>query len=183
MSARAAQNRPARLGAIQNLSVMSRSLVAAAFEDDEWAEVLSDYDPVAVVSVLKRVLVDIGSQEQRRAQGLAALRHDSPDDYHSAKLNFHHWKRSVEEVKSRLRLRISEVQPFAQALIDEHQADRRALIVLAKRVWLWEEGREDRLDYALDELTVSATVGDPTRPRDRLRDVVERIEAEVGVLP
>lgn len=171
----------------EDLSAMSRALVAATFHQDEWEEVLEMYGPLAVVTVLKRVLADIGSQEQKRTQGLAALRFDSGqtsrDDYRNAKRNYHHWKRSIEEVRQRLRLRIAEVQPLAQALVDEHQADRRALVVLAKRVWLWEEGRDDRLDYALDELTVSGSVGDPTRPRQPLREVVERIEREVGVLP
>lgn len=168
------------------LSDTSRAVVRAAFDDGAWSRALDDLGPVAVASILKRVLADIGDQEQHRMHGLSEARDNvmlSDDEYQAVKRNYHLWKRSIAEVRQRVRLRLAEVQPFAQKLIDEHQADRRTLVVLAKRIWLWEEGREDRLEEALDDFTISDTVGDPTQPRKTLRALVEEIARDGEVTP
>lgn len=167
------------------MSAMSRAMVQATFDEDAWRQVLETHDPVTVVNILKRVLADIGDQEQRRINGLATARVDEfidDDTYAKIKRDFHLWKRSIAEVRQRLRRRIAEVQPVAQSLRDSHQADRRSLVILAKRIWLWENGLDDRLDYALDDCTISES-GEPTMERKTLRELMREIAQQGEVTP
>lgn len=145
--------------------------------DDEWAVFAEHHNPVVLVSEMKRVIADIGQQEHHRAQGLGLLRDDpiavANGDYETARRGHRIWKRSIAQVIPRLRQRIADLQPQAQALVDAHQADRRSLVVLAKRIWLWEEGLEDDgLDDALDDVTISEGAGDLVFDRKTLRDLI-----------
>lgn len=158
--------------------------VHRAMNDDLWAGLLEELGPVALAEQIKRKIASIGQQEQARNSSLAAARTDDsiPDDeYEVMKRGFLTWRRSVARIRTRLQQRLAEIQPEAQALIDAHQADRRALTVLAKRTWLWEEGREDRLEYALDDFTISD--GPQLQERITLRDLIERIATQGVIEP
>lgn len=164
----------------------SRQLVAATFDDERWAEVLEDHDPVFLATELKRVIRDIGQQEQLRLQGLAQTRTDpevNDDEYEATRRNLAAWKRSVARVRASIGKRLADVQPRAQDIIDAHQADRRSLVILAKRLWLWEEGAdEDGLDTALDDCSISDSINDPSAGRKTLRELVLEMLDRNGVI-
>lgn len=162
---------------------LERAIVRATFDQSDWERTVDAIGPAALALTLKKVIKDIGDQEQRWMYGLSEARTDvdvSDDEYDLRKRNFARWKRSTSEVRQAVRKRLKEIQPIAQRLHDEHQADRRSLSILARRLWLWEEGLDDHLDDALDDWTISGSVGDPTHPRTTLREHVMDILARNG---
>lgn len=157
---------------------MSAALVRSVMDDADWKVVLEEYGVILMAAELKRVLKQLGQEELLRANGLGAARNDdtvTDEAYDVMKRGLHAWRRSASRIRIKVRERLAEIQPAATALIDAHQGDHRALVVLAKRIWLWEEGKEDRLEEALDQFTIS---NDPEgRTRITLRELVERIAA------
>lgn len=159
----------------------TRALVQAAMDDDQWADLVEDCDPVLLASELKRIISDIGRQEQMRNAGLALARTEaSAEDYETARRGFLAWRRSIARVVPKLRERANQIRPAAQQIHDRAQLDRRNLVILAKRIWLWEEGLEDRLEYALDECHIS----EATSPdgKKTLRQLIDELRADGTVL-
>lgn len=147
-------------------------------DDARWIEFLDQHGPVLAAAELKRLRRSLGEEEVERNNILRAAA-DSPHvtDRRLAAMRQDHkaWLRGVAKRREQINDRLRYVQASAQALIDAHQSDRRALVVLAKRIWLWEEGREDRLEEALDDFTISDSC-DSTR-RKTLRDLIEEMLA------
>lgn len=165
------------------LAPLTRALVRAAFNDDQWTQILDSFNLVSLVATLKRIVADIGQEQARRAAGLSVFKNDpdvTTEQFRGYKANYLAWYRSSTRVKEKLRFRINEMQPRAQAIINAHNADRRALVILAKRIWLWEEGLEDRLDYALDEVAISWTADDGYQERRPLRALIDDIRKRDG---
>lgn len=146
-------------------------------DDAAWIEFLDDHGPVVAMAEIKRLLDDLGQQEQSRIQGIAAAKSDPavPDEqYEAMKRGLAAWRRRITTVRVGANARLSQVKASATTLIDSAAADRRALVILAKRIWLWEEGLEDRLEDALDDCTIS---DDPEgRTRITLRELVKDMQ-------
>ena len=165
-------------------STISRAVVEATFDDRVWAAAVNDLGPERTVTILKQVYKDIGLQVQQRAASMANTRDSDDvddDEYRAAKADYNDWLRRATTIRRRVSARLSETQPLAQSIHDRHQADRRVVLRLAKRVWLWERGEDHHLETALDDLDCS--LGD--RGRRPLREVVDALAAGANgeVLP
>lgn len=164
-------------------SDLTRAVVDAAFDDTTWAAAVRDLGPEQAVAILKGVYADIGLQIHQRAAAMANTRDsDTVDDaeYAAARADYNDWQIRATTIRRTVKRRLAETQPAAQKLVDRHQADRRVLLRLAKRIWLWEQGHTIHgLDTALDDLDCSYGTGD----RRPLRSVVEALAAGGEVLP
>lgn len=163
-------------------STLTRAVVEATFDDVIWAAALNDLGPERAMTILKGVHRDIGLQITERSDRLANTRDsDDVDDtkYNAARIDYRDWHRRAIATRRVIQRRIAEVRPLVNDLHDRHQADRRALLRLAKRLWLHEHGLESQLDTALDDLDCSS--GD--NGRISLREVVERLAENAVVLP
>lgn len=161
----------------------TRWLIDAAFRDEaEWQEAIARAGgPETAVEMMRTIVADMGLQEKRRAAELGAIdREHAPGFYADQKRLYLQWERSMIPMKSRLLVRIAELLPAIQDARDLHQQDRRVLVELAKRVYLyeqWENGAhldddEDRILESLDELTISSG---NRGERITLRELVEEI--------
>lgn len=172
---------------VGRLGDATREIVKAAFHDETWLPVLAVHDQADLLQILRRVIADMGSQEQERLAGLSAARTDDEVDdemYDVMHRNYQLWLRSASRVRQKVRYRINEIQPSVQAQIDHHQADRRALVILARRIFAWEEGADDdEMDTALDDVTVSCAPQDPSQGRRTLRSLMEEILRREGERP
>lgn len=160
---------------------LAKAVVDATFDDVVWAAAMRDLGADKAVAILKGVYSDIGLQIQQRAADLANVRDsDFADDqeYFDAKADYNAWLIRATTIRRSVQTRIKEAQPIAQRVHDRHQADRRALLRLAKRVWLAERGEESDLSTALDDLDCS----EGTSERKSLRTMVEEIAARGPVL-
>lgn len=163
-------------------STLTRAVVEATFDDVVWKAALNDLGPERALTILKGVYRDIGLQITERANRLANTR-DSDDvddgEYNAARADYRDWHRRATATRRVILRRISEVKPVVNDLHDRHQADRRALMRLAKRLWLHEHGLDSQLDTALDDLDCSH--GDSGRVS--LRELVDRLAENAEVLP
>lgn len=161
---------------------LSRALIDATFDDATWAAALRQLGATQALNMAKAVHDDIGQQMVQRAARLGAVRDDdaiSDSEYREAKRAQADWHTRATTVRRSLAKRISELKPTVQEERDRAQADRRVLLRLAKRIWLWEQGGAHHLGDALDELDVSYG----SEPRRNLREVVERLAEGGEVLP
>lgn len=164
-------------------SPLARAVVEATFDDVVWAAAVNDLGADRALAMLKTVHRDIGQQMAQAADRMANTR-DSDDvddtDYRTARSDYRDWHRRATAIRRSIERRIAEVGPIANSVHDRHQADRRVLLRLAKRIWLWEHGLEDHLTSALDDLDCSYGAG----ARRPLREIVEALAAGSGeVLP
>lgn len=161
---------------------LAKAVVDATFDDVVWTAAIRDLGADKAVAILKGVYADIGLQIQQRAADLANLRDsDFADDqeYFDAKADYNAWLIKATTIRRSVQKRIKETQPEAQRVHERHQADRRIVLRLAKRIWLWEQGLESDLGTALDDLDVSYGPSERRSLREVVEALVEKAEGKV----
>lgn len=163
-------------------SAFTRAVVDATFNDVVWAAAVRDLGADKAVAILKGVYADIGLQTQQRAADLANLRESEfvdDQEYFAAKSDYNAWLIRATTIRRSVQKRIKETQPEAQRVHDRHQADRRIVLRLAKRIWLWEQGLPSDLETALDDLDVSHGPSERRSLRTVVEALVEKADGKV----
>lgn len=149
------------------------SIARDIVDRETWPDLLAELGPVSAAALIRRIIKQIGHQEAARVESLTIARDEPDADYEITLRNFKLWRRSTQRLRADLNARLAEIRPTAQTIIDSHQADRRALVVLAKRIWLWEEGLDDQLETTLDAFTISNSADG--EDRITLRQLIQNI--------
>lgn len=159
---------------------MTGRFVDVIKSDTLWVEFVDEHGPAAAAQELRQLIADLGQQEQRRVAGLAEAKRNPEIDRRlltAMQRDLGHWRKSASRVRQGAMARLSSVRASAQAAVDAAQADRRSLVILAKRISLWEDGADDDgLDTALDDCTIA---NDPDgHTRVTLRELINQMRNE-----
>jgi hypothetical protein len=161
---------------------LTKAVVDASFDDAVWRAAVNELGADKAVAILRGVYGDIGLQVQQRASELANLRDsDTADDseYFAAKDDYNAWLIRANTIRRSVHKRIKETGPEAQRVHQRHQADRRIVLRLAKRIWLWEQGLPSDLETALDDLDVSHGPSERRPLRQVVEALIEKADGKV----